>query len=87
MKNERRIGVPIQVVIYGKPRCSFCTRAKALCERLELDYEYKLLDADYTAEELYELVPGARTFPQVFINDRPIGGFTELQKILQQGAG
>ena len=41
------------IVIYGKPRCSFCTSAKALCERLNLEYEYKLLDADYTAEELF----------------------------------
>lgn len=75
------------IVIYGKPRCVFCTSAKALCERLNLEYEYKLLDADYTAEELFELVPEAKTFPQVFINDKPIGGFSELQKILQQGAG
>tara|TARA_Y100001963_G_C6528010_1_gene329753 strand:- start:245 stop:499 length:255 start_codon:yes stop_codon:yes gene_type:complete len=82
-----KIPARIQVVIYGKPRCSFCTKAKALCERLNLDYEYLLLDADYTAEELFELVPGARTFPQIFINDKPIGGFTELQNLLQQGTG
>lgn len=75
------------IVIYGKPRCSFCTRAKALCEKENLDYEYKLLDADYTAEELFKLVPEAKSFPQVFINDKPIGGFTELQKLIQQGAG
>ena len=87
MKNERRIGVPIQVVIYGKPRCSFRTRAKAFCEQRGLDFEYKLMDADYTAEELFELVPGAKTFPQIFINDKPIGGFNELKNILQQGAG
>lgn len=75
------------IVIYGKPRCSFCKSAISLCERLDLEYEYKLLDADYTAEELFELVPEAKTFPQVFINDKPIGGFNELKNILQQGAG
>ena len=75
------------IVIYGKPRCSFCTSAKALCERLNLEYEYKLLDADYTAEELFELVPEAKSFPQVFINDKPIGGFNELKNLVQQGAG
>mgnify|MGYP001177597863 FL=1 len=75
------------IVIYGKPRCGFCTSAKALCERLNLEYEYKLLDADYTAEELFELVPEAKTFPQVFINDKPIGGFNELKNLVQQGAG
>jgi len=75
------------ITIYGKPRCSFCKNAISLCERLNLEYEYKLLDADYTAEELFELVPEAKTFPQVFINDKPIGGFNELKNILQQGAG
>jgi glutaredoxin len=54
---------------------------------LNLEYEYKLLDADYTVEELFKLVPEARTFPQVFIDGKPIGGFVELKNILQQGAG
>ena len=69
------------ITIYGKPRCPFCDRAKALCEQKGLDYEYKMLDADYTAEELFEKVPNAKTFPQIFINDEPIGGYTDLEKL------
>jgi glutaredoxin 3 len=67
------------ITIYGKPRCTFCDRAKALCEQKGLDYEYKLLDADYTAEELFEMVPDARTFPQIFIDGEPIGGYQQLE--------
>ena len=69
------------ITIYGKPRCTFCDSAKRLCEQKGLDYEYKMLDADYTAEELFEKVPNARTFPQIFIDGESIGGFQELQKL------
>ena len=69
------------ITIYGKPRCPFCDRAKALCEQKGLEYEYKMLDADYSAEELFEKVPNAKTFPQIFVNDESIGGFTDLEKL------
>jgi glutaredoxin 3 len=69
------------ITIYGKPRCTFCDSAKRLCEQKGLDYEYKMLDADYTAEELFEKVPNARTFPQIFIDGESIGGFQELKKL------
>ena len=69
------------ITIYGKPRCTFCDAAKRLCEQKGLDYEYKMLDADYTAEELFEKVPNARTFPQIFVDGESIGGFQELKKL------
>ena len=70
------------IEIYGKPRCPFCDRAKALCEQKGLDYEYKLLDADYTSEEFFELFPGARTFPQIIMNEEKIGGYAGLVELL-----
>ena len=69
------------ITIYGKPRCPFCDRAKALCEQKGLDYTYKMLDADFTAEEMFERAPNAKTFPQIFIDGEAIGGFTELEKL------
>ena len=66
------------ITIYGKPRCTYCDAAKRLCEQQGLDFEYKMLDADYTADELFEKVPNARTFPQIFVDDKSIGGYTDL---------
>jgi glutaredoxin len=43
-----------------------------------LEYEYKLLDADFTSEEFFEKFPGARTFPQIIMNGEKIGGFSGL---------
>ena len=67
------------ITIYGKPRCPFCDRAKALCEQKGLDYEYKMLDADFTAEELFEKVPNARTFPQIWIDEKHVGGYDQFK--------
>ena len=70
------------ITIYGKPRCPFCDRAKALCEQKGLDYEYKMLDADYTSDEFFETFPGARTFPQIIMNGEKIGGYAGLVELL-----
>ena len=72
----------MKIEIYSKPRCTFCTRAKQLCELRGLEYDYKLLDADFTMEELLEIVPAAKTFPQIFIDGESIGGFQEFSSLL-----
>ena len=41
-----------------------------------------MLDADYTAEELFEKVPNAKTFPQIFIDGKSIGGYQQLEEQL-----
>lgn len=68
------------IEIYGKPQCPFCDRAKALCEQKGYEYTYKQLGEDFGREEVLELFPGARTFPQIKIDDVNIGGYTELEK-------
>ena len=35
-------------------------------------------------EQLLEEIPTARTVPQIVINGRPIGGFTELKKYIEE---
>jgi len=34
-------------------------------------------------QQLQEAVPGARTVPQIFLDDKYIGGYQELQKHLE----
>lgn len=70
------------ITIYGKSRCSFCTQAKNLCEQKGLEYEYKMLDADYTSDEFFETFPGARTFPQIIYHGEKIGGYAGLIELL-----
>jgi len=70
------------IEIYGKDNCPYCDKAKALCERKGLDYQYKLLSFDFTREEMFEMFPTARTFPQIKVDGNAIGGYTELEEIL-----
>lgn len=74
-------------VVYGKESCPWCVRAKDLLESKGLEYVYKQLGVDYQKEQLMELVPTARTLPQVFVvvgNDfTHIGGFDQLKEELE----
>jgi|TARA_B100001093_G_scaffold508126_2_gene569717 glutaredoxin 3 len=68
------------IEIYGKTFCSYCDKAKALCEREGYEYKYKQLDEDFTREGFFDLFPTARTFPQIKINGDSIGGYIELEE-------
>ena len=68
------------IEIYGKTQCPFCDKAKALCEQKGYAFTYKQLGQDFTTEELFEVFPTARTFPQIRVDDVNIGNYTELVK-------
>ena len=57
--------------------------AKRLAHQKGLKYTYKQLGIDYELHQLLERVPTARTFPQIFINDKPVGGYTEFSQIVK----
>ena len=73
------------IEIYGKDNCPYCDKAKALCERKGLDYQYKLLSFDFTREEMFTMFPNARTFPQIRIKDENIGGYDQLVEYVKHG--
>lgn len=76
----------MKVVIYSKDNCSQCDmaihKAQAMVQETnEHSYEVKKLGADFSREELMELFPTARTFPQIIVDDEKIGGWQEFQLI------
>lgn len=72
------------ILIYGKPQCPFCEKAKALCEMRGFDYEYRSMGTDFTREELLETFPTARSVPQIVINGTKIGGYNELVNYIEE---
>ena len=68
------------IEIWSKPACPYCVKAKNLSEQKGYDYIYKMLDEDFTREELFEEFPGARTFPQIRIDGENIGGYQQLEE-------
>ena len=70
------------IEIYGKENCGYCNMAKQLCESKGLDFVYKSLDVDYKQDDFFEKFPTARTFPQITMDGKAIGGFTELRELV-----
>lgn len=73
----------MKVTIFGKTACSSCIQAKQLLASKGVDYEYKLLGADYSIQEFYEVVPrSCKTFPAICIDGKYLGGLVELKEVL-----
>ena len=73
----------MQAVVWSKDSCPFCLQAKALLESKGIKFEERNVSKDWTREQLLAAVPTARTLPQIFLDDKLVGGFTELRRHLQ----
>jgi glutaredoxin len=74
----------MKVVIWSKYHCPYCDQAKALLKQKGIEFEEKKIGDGYTKEELLEAVPNARAVPQIVIDDKLIGGFTDLKVFLNE---
>lgn len=75
-----------KVEIYTWSSCPFCIRAKALLDKKGVDYIEYGIDGDEAARaEMAKRANGRRSVPQVFINDRHIGGCDDTYALEAQG--
>src|SRR3546814_15126752 len=75
-----------KVEIYTKMLCPFCTRAKKLLASKGASFEeYDITMGGPKRAEMLQRAPGSATVPQVFINDRHIGGSDELAALDASG--
>jgi len=72
------------IEIWGKSACPHCDQAKRFCEQRNFTYVYKQLDVDFTREEVFENFPGARTFPQIKVGGKIIGGKDEFLNYVEE---
>lgn len=76
----------MDIIIYSKPNCNWCVKAKELMNKLQLNYTEKVLDVDYSREYLRLLVYGANpqsetfplTVPQIIVNGYRVGGYEDF---------
>ena len=72
----------MKAIVWSKNHCPYCDQAKKLLELKGIEFEERNITIDWTREQLLEVVPNARTVPQIFLDDKLIGGFTELRRHL-----
>ena len=68
----------MRVKLYTTSSCPFCIRAKRLLEARGIPFEEIDVGNDDALREEVIQRTGRRTVPQIFIDERSIGGFEEL---------
>lgn len=68
-----------QVVIYTLPTCSYCIKAKKLLKARHMNYKEIIVTPSIMKQLIKKT--GIKTVPQIFINNKFIGGYTDLLKL------
>ncbi len=73
-----------KIEIYTRPACGYCTRAKALLERKGAEFTEIDANDGEARDEMIER-SGRATYPQIFIDDRHIGGCDDITTLDRNG--
>jgi glutaredoxin 3 len=75
-----------KVEIYTKFMCPYCTRAKRLLEEKGANFEeYDITMGGPKRAEMLQRSNGRTTVPQIFIDDRHVGGSDDLAALNAAG--
>lgn len=69
------------VIVYSSAHCPYCVMAKQLLERKGVPFKEIRVDLEPARREEMMQKSKQRTVPQIFINDQPVGGYTDLLAI------
>ena len=75
-----------QIVVYSAAYCPYCRRARALLDSKGVSYTVRDVERDPRLWDEIAARTGRNTVPQIFIDDRPIGGCDDLFALEQRGA-
>lgn len=81
-KSEEKMS---KIVVYSKQICPYCVKAKALLKRKNLEFEEIMVNSQELQMEMIEKSGGRMTVPQIFIDDKSIGGCDELYELEASG--
>jgi glutaredoxin 3 len=73
------------IQMYTTRRCGYCVRAKTLLESRGIPFEEISLDDDPGFRRRLVELTGGWTVPQIVIDGKPIGGYTELRRLDRDG--
>ncbi|MGD9387759.1 MAG: glutaredoxin 3 [Gammaproteobacteria bacterium] len=70
-----------RVVVYISRYCGWCTRALLLLDGKGVNPEIINVDTSLAARDEMQQRSGRHTVPQIFIGDRHVGGYDDLQAL------
>jgi ribonucleotide reductase beta subunit family protein with ferritin-like domain len=71
----------MKVEIYSKSNCPFCEKAKQWFRSHGYEYIEHKLETNEERAALYQRIPGARSVPQIYIDDKLIGTYDQFMEI------
>ena len=74
------INIPSTVDIYILPACPWSKRALKLLDSLNIKYKSHIITNDEEFNKISNIT-SVSTFPQIFINNQFIGGYSELSNL------
>ena len=75
-----------KITMYSGPMCNFCDAAKRLLLRNNLEFnEIDVSTKNGLRDEMIKKANGRRTIPQIFFDDKHIGGYQELRVLEKSG--
>ena len=74
-----------KVQVYSKQQCAYCVRAKALLTKKGIPFEEIDVEQDEAKRAWLVETSGQRTVPQIFVDGRSLGGFSEIETLDRQG--
>lgn len=74
-----------RVEIYATRFCGYCSRARQLLESKGVPFHEIPVDREPARRDEMVKRSGRRTVPQIFINDRHVGGYDDLYALERNG--
>lgn len=74
-----------KVVVYSKVPCPYCVSAKRFLEDKGVPFEEIDLTGQFEEMQKIKETTGWRSFPIILIDDKLIGGYTDLKALDEQG--
>ena len=75
----------MNVRVYTKSNCPYCVRAKALLTKKGVAFEEIDVEKDDSLRTWLVEKTGQRTVPQIFIGERSLGGFSDVDALDRKG--
>jgi|TARA_B100001287_G_C22503118_1_gene444624 glutaredoxin 3 len=85
---ETKQATPSTTVVYSKPNCPSCVKAKMLLDNKKIPYTESVIGKDIQVETLikeFELnnLPMPRTAPQIILHGKYVGGYEQLVEVME----